>query len=184
MALEDHPSEGRYTDGRHGQFRSHPELDAETRLTPVPRPGWGTCINEAAIVAADFPYQPVYAVEDMPDCFSRPICALTMQLNDEASDEERQLLLPFVIRLACADTAEVEQQRNVYIASRLRYCRSFGEGIDILEGALAMGRRADELAPEQVGIRLDAVQRGAATAALGSTLPALFHIGIGFVPIL
>jgi hypothetical protein len=49
----------------------------------------GTCINEAAIVAADFPYQPVYAVEDMPDCFSRPICALTMQLNDEASDEER-----------------------------------------------------------------------------------------------
>jgi hypothetical protein len=144
----------------------------------------GTCINEAAIVAADFPYQPVYAVEDMPDCFSRPICALTMQLNDEAGDEERQLLLPFVIRLACAGTAEVEQQRNVYIASRLRYCRSFGEGIDILKGALAIGRRADELAPEQAGIRLDAVQRGAATAASASTLPALFHIGIGFVPIL
>jgi hypothetical protein len=144
----------------------------------------GTCINEAAIIAAAFPYQPVYAVEDMPDCFSRPICALMMQLNDEASDEERQLLLPFVFRLACADTAEVEQQRNVYIASRLRYCRSFGEGIDILKGALAIGRRADELAPEQVGIRLDAVQRGAAKAALASTLPALFHIGIGFVPIL
>jgi hypothetical protein len=132
----------------------------------------GTCINEAAIVAADFPYQPVYAVEDMPDCFSRPICALTMQLNDEASDEERQLLLPFVIRLACADTAEVEQQRKVYIASRLRYCRSFREGIDILEGALAIGRRADELVPEQVGIKLDAVQRGAATAASVSPLPA------------
>ena len=144
----------------------------------------GTCINEAAIVAADFPYQAVYAVEDMPDCFSRPICALTMQLNDEASNEERQLLLPFVDRLACADTAEVEQQRNVYIASRLRYCRSFREGIDILEGALAMGRRADELAPEQVGIRLDAVQRDAATAALVSTLPALFHIEIGFAPVL
>jgi hypothetical protein len=144
----------------------------------------GTCINEAAIVAADFPYQPVYAVEDMPDCFSRPICALAMQLNDEASNEERQLLLPFVTRLACVDTAEVEQQRNVYIASRLRYCRSFREGIDILEGALAMGRRADELVPEQVGIRLDAVQRGAATAASASTLPALCHIGIGFAPVL
>jgi hypothetical protein len=139
----------------------------------------GTCINEAAIVAADFPYQPVYAVEDMPDCFSRPICALTMQLNDEASDEERQVLLPFVARLACADTAEIEQQRKVYIASRLRYCRTFREGIDILEDALAMGRRADELAPEQVGIRLDAVQRDEATAASVSILPALFHIGIG-----
>jgi hypothetical protein len=108
----------------------------------------------------------------MPDCFSRPICALTMQLNDEASDEERQLLLPFVTHLACADTAEVEQQRKVYIASRLRYCRSFREGIDILEGALAIGRRADELVPEQVGIKLDAVQRGAATAASVSPLPA------------
>jgi hypothetical protein len=143
----------------------------------------GTCINEAAVVAAGFPYRPVRTVDDMPGCFSRPICRLAMHLNDEASDEERQLLLPFVIRLACADTAEVEQQRNVYIASRLRYCRSFQEGIDILEGALAMGRRADELAPEQVGIRLDAVQRGAATAASVSTLPALFHIGIGFVPV-
>ncbi|WP_210205937.1 hypothetical protein, partial [Bradyrhizobium algeriense] len=129
-------------------------------------------------------YQPVRSVHDMPKCFSRPICALAMQLNDEASDEERQQLLPFVIRLACADTAEVEQQRNVYIASRLRYCRSVREGIDILEGALAMGRQADELAPEQVGIRLDAVQRGAATAASVSTLPALFHIGIGFAPVL
>ena len=64
----------------------------------------GTCINEAAIVAAGFPYQPVRSVEDMPACFSRPICRLAMQLNDEASDEERQHLLPFVSRLACADT--------------------------------------------------------------------------------
>ena len=53
-----------------------------------------TCINEAAIVAAGFPYQPVRSVHDMPACFSRPICALAMQLNDEASDEERQQLLP------------------------------------------------------------------------------------------
>ena len=30
----------------------------------------GTCINEAAIVAAGFPYQPVGSVEDMPACFS------------------------------------------------------------------------------------------------------------------
>ena len=39
-------------------------------------------------------YQPVRRVEDMPDCFSRPICKLAMQLNDYATDVERQRLLP------------------------------------------------------------------------------------------
>ena len=76
----------------------------------------GTCINEAAIVAAGFPYQPVRSVEDMPACFSRPICALAMQLNDGVFDEERQQLLPFVTRLACADTPMVEREREAYIA--------------------------------------------------------------------
>jgi len=80
----------------------------------------GTCINEAAIVAAGFPYRPVRSVQDMPDCFSRSICALAMQLNDEATDEERQQLLPFVTRLACADTPVVERKRELYISSRLR----------------------------------------------------------------
>src|SRR5215212_5985299 len=85
----------------------------------------GTCINEAAIVAAGFPYRPVRSVQDMPECFSRPICALAMQLNDEAEDTERQLLLLFVDRLACADTPEVEREREVYIAARLRWLQSF-----------------------------------------------------------
>jgi hypothetical protein len=64
----------------------------------------GTCINEAAIVAAGFEYQPVRKVKEMPDCFSRPICKLAMQLNDTANDADRQRLLRFVTRLACADT--------------------------------------------------------------------------------
>ena len=38
-----------------------------------------------------------------------------MQLNDQASDEERQQLLPFVTRLACADTPEIEHQRAASI---------------------------------------------------------------------
>ena len=67
----------------------------------------GTCINEAAMIAAGFAYRPIRQVEDMPDCFSRPICRLAMQLNDDATDEERQRLLPFVTRLACADTPAV-----------------------------------------------------------------------------
>ena len=40
--------------------------------------------------------EPVHGVEDMPECFSRPICKLAMQLNDHASEAERQRLLPFV----------------------------------------------------------------------------------------
>src|SRR3712207_6349274 len=66
----------------------------------------GTCINEAAVVAAGFAYQPVRRVDDMPECFSRPICRFAMMLNDQADDVDRQRLLPFVTRLACADRSE------------------------------------------------------------------------------
>ena len=54
----------------------------------------------------------------MPECFSRPICKLAMQLNDNATDTERQRLLPFVTRLACADTPEIEAKRAAFIKSR------------------------------------------------------------------
>ncbi|KLK93941.1 hypothetical protein AA309_05530 [Microvirga vignae] len=123
----------------------------------------GTCINEAAVVAAGFPYRPVRSVQDMPDCFSRPICALAMQLNDEATDEERQHLLPFVTRLACADTPEVEREREVYIASRLRHHLPFRGRLEILRGALTIGRHADLLGPEEVRTRMAVVQQSAAT---------------------
>src|SRR5829696_4854867 len=36
----------------------------------------GTCINEAALVAAGFEYRPIRRVENMPECFSRPVCRL------------------------------------------------------------------------------------------------------------
>src|SRR5215204_4379629 len=80
---------------------------------PFPGKNGGTCINEVAIVAAGFPYQPVRRVEEMPECFSRPICRFAMRLNDEATDKERQRLLPFVTRLACADTEQVERKRGL-----------------------------------------------------------------------
>jgi hypothetical protein len=123
----------------------------------------GTCINEAAIVAAGFPYQPVRSVHEMPDCFSRPICALAMQLNDEAGDEERQHLLSFVTRLACADTPEVEQKREAYIAARMRWRLALQGGIKVLEGALAIGQQADEVPSQAVRERLVGVQQQAAT---------------------
>src|SRR3954470_16207958 len=94
---------------------------------PFPGKDGGTCINEAAIVAAGFAYQPVPRVEDMPECFSRPICRLAMWLNDEATDEERQQLLPFVTRLAFADIPEVERARAAYIQARLLHPFTFQE---------------------------------------------------------
>jgi hypothetical protein len=121
----------------------------------------GTCINEAAIVAAGFPYQPVRAVEDMPACFSRPICRLAMQLNDEASDAERQHLLPFVSRLACADTPKVEREREAYIAARMRWRLPFREGVKVLEDALAIGRQADGSQADELRTRMEAVRQNA-----------------------
>jgi hypothetical protein len=96
----------------------------------------GTCINEAAIVAAGFEYQAVLGVEDMPECFSRPICRLAMGLNDTANDVERQQLIRFVTRLACADTPEVERERAAYIHSRTGRHYAFLEGLQnaFLEG--------------------------------------------------
>src|SRR5687767_4184189 len=58
----------------------------------------GTCVNEAAVVALGFEYRRIADVEDMPVCFSRPICRLAMRLNDMATDDERQRLLPYVMR--------------------------------------------------------------------------------------
>jgi hypothetical protein len=137
-----------------------------------PGPDGGTCINEAAIVAAGFPYQPVYFVETMPRCFSRSICRFALLLNDEANDEQRQHLLPFVARLGCADTADVEWKREAYISSRLRYPRTFQEKLDILKGALSIGRQADGLAPEEVTTRLEAVQQNAPPPKTASTTVA------------
>ena len=100
----------------------------------------------------------------MPPCFSRPICRYAMWLNDRASDAERQRLLPFVTRLACADTLTIECVREIYIASRARKHVTFERGLEILEGALAIGRQADALGPETVKSRMADVQSRATTA--------------------
>ena len=143
---------------------------------PFPGKEGGTCINEAALVAAGFAYKPVRTVNDMPDCFSRPICRLAMLLNDEADDEERQRLLPFVTRLACADTVEVEHARAVYIALQMTGRMSFQSRLKVLEGALAIGRQADLFPPEEVRARMDAVQRRATTPTSVPDTPFLAKI--------
>jgi len=142
---------------------------------PFPGRDGGTCINEAAIVAAGFEYQPVRRVEDMPDCFSRPICKLAMQLNDYASDAERQRLLPFVTRLACADTPAVEAQRTAYISTKRVTAYSFEYGLQVFKGALAIGRQAT-LDLDEVPTRLEKVQSRASSAASVSDSPIFAKI--------
>ena len=83
-----------------------------------PGPDGGTCINEAAIIAAGFKYRRVDSASDCPPCFSRVISQYALCLNDYMPDATRQeLLLPFVLRLAgTADTPQVELKRAEYIA--------------------------------------------------------------------
>ncbi len=131
-----------------------------------PGPDGGTCINEAALVAAGFEYRPISDGRQMPECFSRPICRLAMVLNDQATDQERQRLLPLVTRLACADTPEVEAAQEAYIHGNAHYCYvgnhgvgvavlHFESGLKTLEGALAIGRQADPLVAQEVTSRME-----------------------------
>jgi hypothetical protein len=143
-----------------------------------PGPDGGTCINEAAIVACGLHYRAVRSVNCMPACFSRPICRLAMQLNDLATDRKRQRLIPFVTRLACADTPEIELERERYIDARIGSPLfpdffSFEKGLEALEGALAIGRQADPLGQDEAASRLDAVRaRAKPTEKRSRFLPA------------
>ncbi len=135
-----------------------------------PGPDGGTCINEAALVAASFKYRPIRWVSEMPEGFSRPICALAMQLNDSAEDDERQLLLPCVTRLACADAWEIERKRAAYIRSHVSKGRlTMKRGVEVLEGALAIGRQAEPLRPDIAQARMDAVKDKAMAATEETT---------------
>lgn len=129
-----------------------------------PGPTGGTCINEAAVVACGFQYQRVGSVRSMPKCFSRPICRLAMQLNDNATDAQRQRLMPFVTRLACADNPTIERERANYINARAGidpFCilpLDFDRALGVLEGALAIGRQADQLGLDEAADRLNAAR--------------------------
>lgn len=138
-------------------------LDWKLKRGSHPFPGLdgGTCINEAALVAAGFPYKPIRSAEEMPECFSRPICNLAIELNDQASDADRQRLLPYVTRLACADSPQIEAERSAYINRHLYdypHCFPFETGLRALVGALGIGRQADPLGPEEVRARMEAVR--------------------------
>lgn len=65
-----------------------------------PGPNGGTCINEAAIVAAGFEYRKVGGHRDCPPCFCPVLSAFSIAVNDFLPDQTRnRLLMPLVTRL-------------------------------------------------------------------------------------
>ena len=82
-----------------------------------PGPDGGTCINEAAVLTAGLEYRPILSENDFPPCFSKPIGAYLMCLNDEMEDDDRAMLMPFVVRLSgSAGSADVEKRRGAHLA--------------------------------------------------------------------
>jgi hypothetical protein len=156
-----------------GQFDHFLNWKLKAGSHPFPGPDGGTCINEAAVVAAGFAYRPIRQIEDMPSCFSRPICRLALYLNDNADDEERQRLLPFVTRLACADSPEVERKRGAYIDARTGPFMSFDEGFKVLKGALRIGRQADDVSHDVFSTRMEAARWPAKMPAWVQDTPVL-----------
>src|SRR5829696_3912673 len=73
-------------------------------------------------------------------------------------------MLPFVARLACADKPDIERERASYIEAHTPMFFSFEEGVQTLEGALAIGRQADPLGTEEVNTRFEVVQDQATRA--------------------
>ena len=89
-------------------------------------------------------------------------------LNDQASDANRQRLLPYVARLACADTPETDRERAEYIWRHTRgypYGIPFEVGLKALDGALAIGRQADPFDPHEVKTRMDTARTEPVTRA-------------------
>ena len=84
-----------------------------------PGPDGGTCINEAAIIAAGFKYMKVRSAADCPPCFSPVLSNYLIGINDMLPDAERQKLMRFILRLSgSADTPAIEQQRLELIVLR------------------------------------------------------------------
>jgi hypothetical protein len=87
-----------------------------------PGPDGGTCINEAAIVAAGFAYRRVGHPKDLPTCFCPVVGEFSVWLNDSITDTDlrMKLLLPFVTRLAgTKGTAEDQKARIDALRGRL-----------------------------------------------------------------
>jgi hypothetical protein len=141
-----------------------------------PGPDGGTCINEAAIVAAGYPYRAVYCVKDMPAGFSRPIAMLALCLNDTLEDDLRQeLLTQFVSRLGgTADSPMIEMVR-----AELMLKRTAAEIIApalVRAGYVELGQRCRALrTPVEFAEIVRSLRKSGVSARHASLLSAVEH---------
>jgi hypothetical protein len=85
-----------------------------------PGPDGGTCINEAAIIAAGFAYKKVGSWMDCPPCFSPLISQYAITLNDNLNDIDRQKLIPFVTKMAgTKGSQELENARALWFVQQI-----------------------------------------------------------------
>ena len=134
---------------------------------PFPGKDGGTCINEAAIVAAGFEYQAVRRVEDMPECFSRPICRLAMRLNDSADRCGAAATNP--LRHAtglCRHTGSRAPARGIHPVA---HDPPTHISLQVLEGALSIGLQAETFASDEVRARMEAVQRSTTVGSIADS---------------
>ncbi|CAA2137845.1 hypothetical protein [Methylobacterium bullatum] len=136
---------------------------------PFPGPDGGTCINEAAIVAAGLPYRTIRSSSDCPPCFSAPLAAYALGLNDAMPDDQRPRLMAFVLRLSgSADTPEVEERRVRFLA--LESIRRILPPLLDRAGFADLAARCDEARDLDAGVSAahDAAWRGGAIAQAAS----------------
>ena len=156
-----------------------------------PGPDGGTCINEAAIVAAGFEYKKINSASDCPPCFSRPISMYAIYLNDSMPDDLRNdLLMPFVTRLSgTADSPAVEARREEFllvgiarriIAKNLAACGLPSDGFakaetlgDVRDAALDLARARARALDRARDLARDLDRDLAASRASAGRPPAL-----------
>lgn len=95
-----------------------------------PGPSGGTCINEAAIVAAGFKYREVSSYTSLPQCFCPVIGSFLIVLNDSMNNDERQLLIKYVLKLAGSRTdkrGQYKRLKAVLKFANVGRCRPFGK---------------------------------------------------------
>src|SRR5262245_15133591 len=80
-----------------------------------PGPSGGTCIIEAAVVVAGYPYRAVRTFEDVPPDFCPVISAYALTLNDLLPDNPRQELIRFVPRMAGSADPSARIDRSAVI---------------------------------------------------------------------
>lgn len=103
------------------QFKHITDWKLLRRSHEFPGPDGGTCINEAAIVACGMEYKKIDYLNDLPPCFSKVVGGFAMFLNDMFSDEQRELLMPFVTQLSgTASDDRVEYTRFTFLVERAK----------------------------------------------------------------